>query len=120
MDNLTLMVRGGSNNTDPDVTPPTVASLAPATAVAGSPDTPLIVTGTNFDDPSEIRFGGVPLATTWVSATELHATIPAAQLTTAGNKQVRVGASYKMFSITAVAADPQDEDPPPDDDEGGY
>ena len=117
MDNLTLMVRGGSNNTDPDVTPPTVASLAPATAAAGSPDTPIVVTGSNFDDPSVVSFGGHPLTTTWVSATELHATIPAAQLVQAGNRQVRVGSSYKMFAITAAAQ--QDEDPPPDD-EGGY
>jgi hypothetical protein len=95
---MMLMVDG--SGTPPDPTPPTVTTLAPASAVAGSPNTDIVITGSNFDDPSHVTFGGVSVTSTWTSATSVTAHVPAAQLTTAGNKQVRIGSSYKMFTIT--------------------
>ena len=74
---------GGSQPTTPVVTPvatPTVASISPAKLAAGVADTSLTVTGTNFTSPSAVQVGSVVEPTTYVSATQLTATISASQL----------------------------------------
>lgn len=68
----------------------TTTSLAPMSALIGSPATLLTVTGTGFVTGSKIVFNGTDLPTTLKSPTSLEATIPAAQLTTAGNYAVTV------------------------------
>ena len=55
---------------------PSIGSLSPATAVAGSAAFTLTITGTNFTSASTSSWGATTLATTYVSATELTATIP--------------------------------------------
>ena len=65
------------------VTPPaapTVTSLSSTTAVAGGAGFTLTVTGTNFLSASVVYFGEQPLATTFVSATQLTAAVPAQAL----------------------------------------
>lgn len=66
---------------------PTVTSINPATAWFTDPPFTLVVTGTNFDETSEVLWGGVPLPdppvgdegtstpTDLVSPTELHAQV---------------------------------------------
>jgi hypothetical protein len=69
---------------------PTIGSLAPATAVAGSGSFPLTVNGTGFVNGAEILFNGIILPTTLVSPTQLTATVPASAVTTAGIYAVTV------------------------------
>ncbi len=69
---------------------PTLTTLAPTTVAAGGPDFALTVTGTNFVGGSVVRFNGLDRVTTFVSATQLTATILASDLGTAGNFSITV------------------------------
>lgn len=69
---------------------PTITLLNPATAVAGSAALQIAVTGTGFVDGTVVVFGGANLATSFGSATQLTATIPAPSLVTPGAVQVSV------------------------------
>jgi hypothetical protein len=69
---------------------PTIGSLAPATAVAGSGPFPLTVNGTGFVNGAQVLFNGTALPTTLVSPTQLTATLPASAVTTAGIYAVTV------------------------------
>ena len=64
---------------------PTIASLSPTSAGAGSGSFTLMVTGTNFVTGTVINFNGTALATTYGSATQVSALVPAASLATAGS-----------------------------------
>jgi len=57
-------------------TQPTITTLTPNTTLAGSADFLLTVDGTNFTSTSQIYFGRTALTTTFVSTTELTATVP--------------------------------------------
>src|SRR5215510_4784992 len=93
---------------------PTLTSLAPSSAFQSGPAFTLTVTGTNFIAVSVVQWNGSPRATTFVSATQLTASIPASDLTTAGSASVTVvspapggGASNALtFTITAVSPVP--------------
>lgn len=69
---------------------PVLTSIAPNSAVAGTAGVMLTVTGSNFVNGSIVRWNGNDRATMFVSATELKATIPASDLTTAGEANVTV------------------------------
>lgn len=69
---------------------PTIASLAPATAVAGSGPFTLAVNGTDFVNGAEVFFNGTALTTTLVSPTQLTATVPASAVVTAGTYAITV------------------------------
>lgn len=69
---------------------PAISSLAPATAVAGSGAFTLTLTGTGFYSGSVVSFNGTNLTTTFVSATQLTAAVPASAIATAGSYAVAV------------------------------
>src|SRR6185437_13555959 len=69
---------------------PVIANLNPGSALTGSPDLIITVNGTNFLSSSVVDFNGSALATTFVSATQLQATIPAAQIASAGASVITV------------------------------
>ncbi|MCU1236525.1 MAG: hypothetical protein JWP63_4492, partial [Candidatus Solibacter sp.] len=74
---------------------PQLLSISPLSAGVNSPQFPLTATGSNFQPGAAIQFappGGpvVSLQTTFISATQLQATVPASLLTTAGSAQVSV------------------------------
>ncbi len=69
---------------------PTLTSLSPNNALVGGGSLNLTVTGTNFVPTSVVRWGGANRTTTFVSNTQLTASIPASDLTTAGNVNVTV------------------------------
>ncbi len=71
-----------------------LGAIAPIAVVAGSADTTITATGTNFSATSVVNANGTPLATTFVSATQLTAVIPAAQLANAGTLSVTVTDTY--------------------------
>jgi hypothetical protein len=60
--------------------PPAISGLAPSSLAAGSPSTTLTVNGANFAADAQVLWDGAPLATQFVSPSQLTAQIPAALL----------------------------------------
>jgi len=89
---------------------PTLTSISPASATAGSAATTIALTGTNFLSTSSIMWNSTALTTTYTSATSLSASVPANLVATAGTAAVAVlnpapggGASSTVsFTITAI------------------
>src|SRR5581483_1455393 len=79
---------------------PTISSISPNTAVAGSSSVTMTVTGSNFTSGAVVTFNGSSLATTFISATQLRATVPTANLTAAGT--FAVGASESTGNSNTV------------------
>jgi hypothetical protein len=84
-----------------DVPNPSISSISPTSAMVGSPDFTLKVTGTNFVQPSgpvgswviwsrSDPHGGTALRTTFVSTTELTAVVTAALLERSGTARIWV------------------------------
>ncbi|MBS1807004.1 MAG: hypothetical protein JST84_02300 [Acidobacteria bacterium] len=69
---------------------PTLTSLSQTSATTGSAGFILTVNGTNFVSTSKVRWNGVDRATTFVSSTQLTATIPASDLSNGGTAEVTV------------------------------
>ncbi|MFQ3681079.1 IPT/TIG domain-containing protein, partial [Roseiflexus sp.] len=74
---------------------PAITSLSPSSAIAGSSDVTLTVNGSGFidgagSDRSIVYWNGSPRATTFISSTQLTATIPASDIATAGTANVTV------------------------------
>jgi hypothetical protein len=69
---------------------PTITTISPASATAGSAAFTLTVNGTNFINTSTINFNGSPRTTTYISATQLTAAISASDIATAGSYNVTV------------------------------
>jgi len=78
--------------------PLNLTTLNPTFAQAGAGNTQLVVTGTAFNNGSVVRFGGVDLATTFNSTTQLTATITAALLTNPGSRDVTVRDTFGRIS----------------------
>ena len=70
--------------------PPTVTSLSPASVPAGASAFTLTVTGTGFVASSVVRWNGASRSTTFVSATQLQAAIPATDVSSVGSNSVSV------------------------------
>ena len=90
---------------------PTLTALSPNTALAGSPDLTLAVTGTLFEDGTVVVWNGKPLATTILSGTQATATVPAALLSAQGTVKVTLtnpapggGPSAPLPFVVAPAA----------------
>jgi len=91
---------------------PNFTSINPQSATAGSGNVTLTVTGSNFEPGSMVTFGKDALITQFVSPTELQATIPAADLATAGREYVFVSngddttltQEYEAFYITPTSS----------------
>src|SRR5204863_3644307 len=69
---------------------PTLSSISPTSAVAGSAAFTLMATGTNFNTASVVRWNGVSRTTTFLSSTQLQAQILANDIATAGTAPVTV------------------------------
>ena len=81
---------------------PTVASINPAMVAAGGAGFTLTVTGTNFVNGSTVRVGNSNRATTFVSATQLTATIAAGDIATAGSLDITVTNPNNATASNAV------------------
>ncbi|MCK6548903.1 hypothetical protein L6R52_23870 [Myxococcota bacterium] len=87
---------------------PMLASIAPDSARAGSEAVVVTLAGADFLPGASARVGGAPLATTWLSSSELTATIPATLLAAEGtlvidvvNPSPSAGASATLdFTVT--------------------
>jgi hypothetical protein len=87
---------------------PTITSISPSSAPAGSPGFSLTVRGSNFNSRTVALWNGNPRPTTVVSSTELRAAISAADLAKARHAAVRVmdssvgkWSSPKYFTVTS-------------------
>ncbi|HVN79623.1 MAG TPA: hypothetical protein VMW38_11550 [Terriglobia bacterium] len=69
---------------------PVITSLSPSAVVAGGPDLTLTVTGQNFLSTTKVRWNGADRTTSFISSTQLTATIPAADLSKVGTYSVTV------------------------------
>jgi hypothetical protein len=72
------------------VSAPTITSLSPASAIAGTAGFTLTVNGTNFISTSVVRWNGSDRGTTFVDSTKLTAAILATDIAAAGTAQVTV------------------------------
>jgi hypothetical protein len=88
---------------------PTLSSLSPSSATAGSAGFVLTVNGGNFVNGATVQWNSANRTTTFVNATQVTATIAAADIAAAGSAQVKVvnpapggGASNALvFTINA-------------------
>ncbi|MEJ2737510.1 MAG: hypothetical protein P8189_28795, partial [Anaerolineae bacterium] len=91
---------------------PVLNSISPASAEADSGELALTVTGSDFISESKVRWNDVDLETTYVSETELSATVPGSSLASVQTAQVTVftpepdgGTSNLLaFFVTEAAA----------------
>ena len=72
---------------------PEVTSVSPDKATVGSIGPSIVVAGNNFVPRSIVQLDGAPLATSFVSGTELRATIPTSKLAAVGVLRISVGTS---------------------------
>jgi len=89
---------------------PTITTLQPATATAGTAAFTLTVNGTNFISSSVVNFNGIARATTYVSATQVTAAILATDIANASTVPVTVtnpapgGGTSSAVNFTITAA----------------
>jgi hypothetical protein len=93
---------------------PSLSTLSPRTVDAGSAAIAVTIDGSNFTKSSEVFSGGTPLATTYVSASRLRATLPSSLLSKAASLTIRVStpgpgggqSGAQTFTVQAVAGQP--------------
>lgn len=86
--------------------PPAITTLTPASVVAGGAAVTLKVTGTGFAQGAAVQWNGAAIATTFVSATQLTASVTAAQVRSVASVGVQVslaGASSNSVTFAVVA-----------------
>ncbi len=69
---------------------PAITSLSPATAFTGGSAYTLTVNGTGFDSSAQVSWNGSPMVTTFVSATQVTAVVPATDIAASGSFPVTV------------------------------
>lgn len=81
---------------------PTLTSLSPNTITAGASDFNLIAQGTNFTNGVTLQWNGSALATTFISASQLLAVVPAAKVTNVGTATITVLSSSPASTSNAL------------------
>src|SRR5579863_6215035 len=88
---LALAAAGGSRAVAVSNPVPYIDSLSPLSAAPGGAQFTLTVNGTGFESGiSTVEWNGTALATTFVSAEQLTATVPASNIASAGTAAVTV------------------------------
>jgi hypothetical protein len=107
-----IYILSSSLNANPTQNPqPTLASMSPSSAAAGGAALTLTLNGTGFVSTSTVTWNQSPLATTFVTGTQLKADLPAAEVSQPGTALVEIvnpapggGESALLnFTITAPA-----------------
>jgi subtilisin len=93
---------------------PVATSLSPSSATAGGPAFNLTVTGSDFTPTSIVRWNGAARSTTYLNATQLRASIAAADIASTGSASVTVltpapggGTSAPLTFTIAQGSPPQ-------------
>jgi hypothetical protein len=82
--------------------PPAITSLSPASAIAGRAFT-MTINGRNFAPLATAKWGAAPLTTTFVSATQLTAAVPASLVAAGGRALVTVSTAGGTSPAAALA-----------------
>src|SRR3984885_258683 len=80
----------GNSGSTSGAGPLAISSVSPTKVPVGSSAVTIVVTGTGFTSSSVIQLSGVPVQTTYLSSTQIQATIPSAQLQTGTVLQLAV------------------------------
>ena len=86
--------------------PVSIGSISPSSKTAGGVDFTLTVTGTNFTSSSVVQFNGTARVTTFVSATQINATILAADIALAGTYPITVSNSGSISNVVNLSVTP--------------
>jgi hypothetical protein len=109
-DNFYWRSTGGSGS---GATLPSLTTLSPNSATVGAPAFTLTVNGSGFQSNSVVRWNGADRATTFISATELRASIAASDVAATGTASVVVfnpgtGGGVSLQSLTfSISPPPQ-------------
>jgi trimeric autotransporter adhesin len=79
---------------------PVISSVSPNSFIAGSAETSINIVGTSFTSSSIVDWNGSPLVTSLYYGGELTATVPEADLTTAGTASVTVNTPTATPSLS--------------------
>ena len=79
---------------------PSLASITPASATVGSASLILVVSGNHFEQNSTIEWNDTTLLTTFVSGSQLKATVTAEDLATAADVKVTVFSPPQSQPVT--------------------
>ena len=89
---------------------PTITSISPASVVAGTAAVALTVNGTGFSTGATVSFNSTALTTTFVSATQLTAAVPANLIVQPGSAQITAantgGAPSNAVNLTITVPTP--------------
>lgn len=91
---------------------PTLSTISPASALAGSSALTLTLTGTNFVSTSTVSWNGSALQTTYISGTQLSAMVPDSDIVQSGTASVTVtnpapgGGTSSALVFTIIPAVP--------------
>lgn len=91
---------------------PSLSAIAPSATTAGTSQLSLVVSGSNFENSATVQWNGTALSSTWVSATEMTATVPANDISSVGSAKVTVvnpgpgGGTSAALTFTISAAPP--------------
>jgi hypothetical protein len=91
---------------------PVLTAIAPSTVTAGSAAFPITVTGTGFMPDSTVDWSGAILTTTYISATKLSASVPAAYVASSATHPITVntrtpgGGTSASVTFTVSSANP--------------
>lgn len=83
---------------------PVISLLSPSSILSGAADTMITVAGSGFSSSSTVMLSGSALTTSYVSATQLTATVPAGKLTTLGWAPVTVSTAAPGGGISNARA----------------
>ena len=103
---------GGGGGTPQNI--PVLTAIAPSGAVAGATAVTLALYGSNFEGPpysATVQWNGTALPFTWISATQMTATIPASDIAAVGNAKVTVtnpgsGGGISTAQTFTISAEP--------------
>ena len=87
-----------SNSVFLAVVGPTITTISPNSAAAGSAGFTLAVNGSNFVPVSSVTWNGTAVVTTFVSASQLAASVPATLIASPGTAAVRVQNTSQAIS----------------------
>jgi hypothetical protein len=96
---------------------PTITSISPSSVIAGAAGFTMTVTGTNFGNGAVVRWNNADKTTTYVSSTQLRASIPASDVSVEGIAAIKAvnadGTTSNALSfvinpvaVTSLALDP--------------
>jgi outer membrane protein assembly factor BamB len=96
----------GTSNAKQFAIDPVITSLSPTGTYAGHAAFTLTVNGVGFKSGSLVEWNGSALATTYVSSTQLKATVPASLVTSTGTASITVVSSSAISSASSFSIVP--------------